>query len=87
MPNQAGNVGNAGDTLKHAPIPDLIDVLLASSGRVAYFDPFAFALSAPLADRVGYDRWFADLEGRRKFRPGYGRLLDIQGPRLARGLK
>ena len=54
MPSgQADNVGNAGDTLKHAPIPDLVDLLFASSTRIAYFDPFAFALDAPLAPRLG----------------------------------
>jgi len=85
MPGQWGNVGNAGDTLKHAPIPDLVDVLLASSRRVAYFDPFAFALDAPLSPTVGYARWRNDLEARRCVRPAYGRLLDLQGARLGVG--
>jgi hypothetical protein len=66
-------------------IPDLVDVLLASSGRVAYVDPFAFALDAPLPPTVGYARWLADLEARRTVRPAYGRLLDLQRPRLAAG--
>jgi len=82
---QSNNVGNAGDTLKHAPIPELIDMLLASSTRVACFDPFAFALETPLAVRVGYAGWHADLDGRRNLRPAYGRLLDIQARRLAGG--
>jgi hypothetical protein len=85
MPGQWGNVGNAGDTLKQAPIPDLIDVLVASSRRVAYFDPFAFALDAPLSPMAGYARWRNDLEARRCVRPAYGRLLDLQGPRLEVG--
>jgi hypothetical protein len=83
--SQWGNVGNAGDTLKHAPLPDLVDVLLASSERVAYLDPFAFALDAPLAPGVGYPRWRADLEARCRARPAYGRLLALQVPRLAAG--
>jgi hypothetical protein len=82
---QAGIVGNAGDTLKHAPIPDLVNLLLAVSPRVAYFDPFAFALHAPLAPVVGYSRWRADLEARRSVRPSYSRLLDLQAPQLAVG--
>src|SRR4051794_17136193 len=84
-PGQWGNVGNAGDTLKHAPIPDLVEVLLASSMRVAYLDPFAFALEAPLAGSVGYDRWRADLDERRRVWPLYGRFLEAQEPRLVAG--
>jgi hypothetical protein len=87
MPSQAGNVGNLGDILKHAPIPDLVDILLEAARRVACFDPFAFALGASLPPGVDVDRWLADLEALRMRRPAYGRLLEIQGPRLARGLK
>ncbi len=84
-PIQAQNVGNRGDTLKHAPIPDLIRVLLAVAGRVTYFDPFAFALEYPLSPSVGFPRWLDDLRVRRRTWPAYDRLQDIQGPRLAAG--
>ncbi len=85
-PIQARNVGNRGDTLKHAPIPDLVRILLAASGRVAYFDPFAFALEYPLSPSVGFPRWLEDLRARQRRRRAYGGLRDIQGPRLAAGL-
>ena len=67
------------------PISELVEVSIASSTRVAYLDPFAFALEAPLAASVGYDRWRADLVERRRVWPLYGRFLEAQEPRLAAG--
>ncbi len=84
-PSQWGNVGNVGDTLKHAPIPDLIDVLGASCPVIAYLDPFAFALEAPLSPRVGLEDWRADLQARCHDWPAYKRHRELQEPRLLIG--
>jgi 23S rRNA A2030 N6-methylase RlmJ len=84
---QYNNVGNLGDIIKHAPLPDLLDPLLDDYSPVAYLDPFAFEVEAPLnKSRGGYNRWLRELNSLRKEHPAYGRYHDIQNSRLERGV-
>jgi hypothetical protein len=48
---QDNNVGNLGDILKHAPLPDLIACLGKECDAICYVDPFAYKLNAPMSTK------------------------------------